>query len=192
MHLVQVVQVVHMVQSARLIYKHLLKSMKKILSVVVLFITGFSVQAQPSDSTGQHSPVKTLTYTQYSALINGDDIYGMSLAAELNHYPSPEKVIKFKKQLDLSPIQVNKLNAINKELHRKKVEMGWIIIRNEQTLDSIFKYHRLDNGSLIFYANRYGLYQGELRNAILQACLTTYLMLTPQQIARFKALQKGK
>jgi hypothetical protein len=165
--------------------------MKKTVFIIASCFIVFVAYSQPADTTTNRSPVKTLTYTQYNALINGEDIYGMSLAAELNHYPDPEKVIKFKRQLDLSPIQVNKLNAINKELHRKKVEMGWIIIRNERTLDSIFKYHRLDNGSLIFYANRYGLYKGELRNAILQACLTTWGLLTPQQISRFEALQKA-
>jgi len=166
--------------------------MKKTIFIISFFIIAVDAYSQSADTVGDRSPLKTLTYAQYNALINGKDIYGMALVAELNHYPSPEKVIKFKKQLDLSPIQVSKLNAINKELHRKKVEMGWIIIRNEQTLDSIFKYHRLDNGSLIFYANRYGLYQGELRNAILQACLTTWGLLSPQQITRFEALQKGK
>jgi len=166
--------------------------MKKIVLAIATFFIATAVNAQSADSTARRSPLKTLTYEQYNALVNGEDLYGMSLAAELNHYPSPEKVIKFKRQLDLSPIQVNRLNAINKELHRKKVEMGWIIIHNEETLDSIFKYHRLNNGSLIFYANRFGLYQGELRNAILQACLITRTLLTPQQISRFEALQKGK
>jgi|SRR5665213_1449688 len=165
--------------------------MTKIFFVIILLFSALSGLAQPGDSTAKHSPLKTLSDKQYNALINGEDIYGMSLAAELNHYPDPEKVVKFKKQLDLSPIQVGQLNAINKELHRKKVEMGWIIIRNERTLDSIFKYHRLDNGSLIFYANRYGLYQGELRNSILQACLTTWGLLTPQQIKKYKALEKA-
>jgi hypothetical protein len=166
--------------------------MKKTAAVIMLFLAWASVKAQsPADSTGNHLPLKTISDVQYNALINGDDIYGMSLAAELNHYPNPEKVIKFKRQLDLSPIQVSKITAINKELHRKKLEMGWIIIRNERTLDSIFKYNRLDNGSLIFYANRYGLYQGELRNAILQSCLTTRNLLSPAQIKKYEALQKG-
>jgi hypothetical protein len=68
--------------------------------------------------------------------------------------------------------------------------MGLIIIRNERTLDSIFKYNRLDNGSLIFYANRYGLYQGELRNVILQSCLVTQNLLTPQQVRKIESLEK--
>jgi hypothetical protein len=165
--------------------------MKKTVLIFFLLLF-FSVVKAQTDSAAKHSQLKTLSDIQYNALINGDDIYGMSLAAELNHCPSPEKVIKFKKQLDLSPIQVNKLMAINKELRRKKLEMGLIIIHNERTLDSIFRYHRLDNGSLIFYANRYGLYQGELRNTILQSCLAAWNLLTPQQIKKYQALEKAK
>lgn len=143
------------------------------------------------DSSLKHSPLKTLSYEQYNALIKGDDIYSMSLAAELNHYPSPDKVLKLKKEVNLSPTQISRISAIAKELHRKKLEMGLIIINNERTLDSIFRYNRVDNGSLIFFANRYGLYQGELRNAILQACLATRVLLSDQQVRRYEALQKA-
>lgn len=166
--------------------------MQKLLPLIIFILFFNRVNAQsPADSNAKHSPLKTLTDDQYNALLNGDDLYNMALVAELNHYPYPVKVIKFKSELNLSPIQVNKISAINKELHRKILEMGLIIIRNEQTLDSLFRTHRLNNGSLIFYANRYGLYQGELRNAILQACLTTSSLLSQQQINKFEALQKA-
>jgi hypothetical protein len=165
---------------------------KKLLPLFMIVAFYCNAKAQSTaDSTIKHSPLKTLNDVQYNALINGEDISGMSLAAELNHYPLPEKVLKYKREVDLSPIQVSKISAIAKELHRKKLEMGLIIINNERTLDSIFRYHRLDNGSLIFYANRYGLYQGELRNAILQACLATRGLLSEQQIKRFEALHKA-
>jgi hypothetical protein len=167
-------------------------AMRKLLLIIAIVVFCRAVNAQSTaDSTINHSQLKTLSDKQYDALVKGEDIYGMSLAAELNHYPNPEKVMKYKKQLGLSPIQVNQFTAINKELHRKKLEMGQIIIHNEQTLDSIFKYHRLDNGSLIFFANRYGLYQGELRNVILQSCLKARELLTPQQINKYEALEKA-
>jgi hypothetical protein len=167
--------------------------MRKLLTLFILVLIYTGVNAQTTaDSTIKHSPLKTLNDDQYNALLNGDDIYGMSLAAELNHYPSPEKVIKLKKEIILSPIQFSKISAIAKELHRKKLEMGLIIIDNEKTIDSLFRTGRLDNGSLIFYTNRYGLYQGELRNAILQACLATRSLLSDQQISKLEALQKAK
>ncbi len=166
--------------------------MKHFLLLFMFLIFYDKIKAQaPVDSAAKHSRLKTLSDQQYNALINGDDLYGMARAGELNHYPSPDKVLKIKKELDLSPVQVNKLTAIAKELRRKTLEMGLIIIRNERTLDSIFKYNRLDNGSLIYYSNRYGLYQGELRNAILQACFVTGTLLSKQQINKYEALQKA-
>jgi hypothetical protein len=163
---------------------------KLLLSLFALLIITIANAQTPTDTLLKKSPLKTMTDREYTAWINGDDLYHMGLAGELNGYPSPVKVVKYKTQLDLSPIQVSKLNAINKELHRKILEMGLIVIRNERTLDSIFKYHRLDNGSLIFYTNRYGLYQGELRNVYLQACLATRVLLSQQQIDAYEALQK--
>jgi hypothetical protein len=164
--------------------------MKKLIPIFILILLCGRVNAQ-ADSTLKHSPLKTLNDRQYDALINGKDIDGMSLAAELNHYPLPDKVIKLKREINLSPIQVTKIGALAKELHRKRLEMGLIIINNEKTIDSLFRTGKLDNGTLIFYANRYGLYQGELRNAILQACLATKYLLSQQQLNRFEALQKG-
>jgi len=165
----------------------MLKSIPVLFSI--LFYAGVYAQTS-SDSTIKQSPLKTLSNVQYNALIKGDDIYGMSLAAELNHYPLPDKVMKQKKEINLTEEQITKISAIAKELRRKRLEMGLIIIKNERTIDSLFRIKKFDNGSLIFYANRYGLYQGELRNAILQACLATRNILTLQQVNKFEALQK--
>ena len=116
----------------------------------------------------------------------------MALPATLNHYPMPDDVIKYKKGLDLSPVQISKITAIGKELHRKRLEMGPIIIKNETMLDSLFRTHNIDDGTLIFYANRYGLYQGEIRNAILQACYATEILLSPAQVKKLEELEKHK
>lgn len=161
-----------------------------LLFTILLLFSKANAQSAADSAIIKKSTLKTLTDEEYTALLNGDDLYHMSLPAELNHFPSPEKALKYKKELDLSPQQTTKLNAIVKELHRKKLEMGLIIIRNERTLDSIFKYNRLDNGSLIFYANRYGLYQGELRNVVLQSYLVTKNLLTQQQALKIELLEK--
>jgi hypothetical protein len=165
--------------------------MTKILPAFIFILLFYSsTYAQsPADSTSKHSPVKTLSGKQYDALLKGEDIYNMELVAELNHYPAPDKVIKFKKELGLSPLQITRLNEINTGLHRKKMEMGAAIIHNERALDSLFRIKQLSDGVIIFYTNRYGLYQGELRNAILQACFTTRKILTQGQITKFERLQ---
>jgi len=149
--------------------------------------------AKPSvvtDAEPKHSPVKTISDLRYNAYLKGDDLDDMSLTGDLNHFPSPDKVLKYKKQLDLSPIQVGQLTKLADALHRKKVEMGTNIIRNEKMLDSLFHSRQIDEGSLIFYTNRSGLYYGELKGAILMACYNTEKLLTPPQIKKLEALEK--
>lgn len=165
--------------------------LKAVLTSLFIFILGAVAFAQ-TDSTTKPSAVKTLSLKQYDALQRGDDLYNMSWAAELNHYPAPDKILLLKDKLKLDDAQVSKITAINTELIRKKKEMGVFIIRNERAIDSLFRLKKINDGNLIFYTNRYGIYQGELRNAILQACLKTQKLLTAKQISKFERLQDNK
>jgi hypothetical protein len=166
--------------------------MLKTLFNAALLLIAVNVQAQTTDSVAKRSPVRTLTYQQYDAYLKGDAATDMARVAEMNHYPMPDKVLKYKAELDLSPIQIKKLTEVNNYMHRRRLQVGGSIIDTEKKLDSLFKHNRRNEGDLIFYTNRYGLYQGELKNAMLQACLATEKLLTPQQIAQLEALLRRK
>ena len=148
------------------------------------------VKPPAPDPVLKHSPVKTINDKKYNGYLNGDDMDDMSLAGEMNHYPLPDRALKYKAQLQLNPGQITKLKEIVANLNRKKKEMGGNIVNNERTIDSLFRTHEIDEGNLIFYTNRYGLYQGELRNAILQACLKTRDILSEAQIKKLESLEK--
>ncbi|MEO8886078.1 MAG: hypothetical protein ABI367_08450 [Mucilaginibacter sp.] len=163
--------------------------MVKPLFIAVLVSISYTASAQLSDSA-KKSPVRTLTYQQYNAYLKGEADGDMAMVAEINHYPMPDKVLKLKHELDLSPIQIKKIEEINTYMHRRRLQVGESVISTERALDSLFRTHKIDDGTLIFYTNRYGLYQGELKNAILQACLATEKLLGEKQLARFEALQK--
>ncbi|MFD2145544.1 hypothetical protein [Mucilaginibacter antarcticus] len=62
-----------------------------------------------TDTAAKQSPVRTLTYEQYQSFLKGEAGADLARVAELNHYPMPDKVLKYKAELDLSPIQVKKL-----------------------------------------------------------------------------------
>lgn len=161
--------------------------LKTILTFIIALCAYGSAVAQ-ADSTLKKSPVKTLTDAQFTALLKGEDIYNMPPVTVLNHYPMPDLALQFKKEAGLSPIQVTKITAIAKELKRKRIEMGDIIVTNEKKLDDLLT-KGTDEGSLIFYGNRSGLYYGELRNAILVACYNTWKLLAPAQIKKLETLQ---
>jgi hypothetical protein len=136
------------------------------------------------------SPIKTISDRRYNAYLNGDDLDSMAMVGELNHYPLPDKALKYKVQIGLNPGQITKLKAMATELHRKRIEMGNNIIKNEKMLDSLFHSKQVVDGTLIFYTNRAGLYLGELRGAILMACYETEKILSDDQIKRLEALEK--
>ena len=139
----------------------------------------------------KHSPIKTLSDERYNTLLKGDDFDDMALVGAMNHYPLPDEALKYKVQIGLNPGQIMKLKDIADALHRKKVEMGQNIINNEKMLDSLFHSKRVVDGTIIFYSNRYGLYLGEIRNAVLQACYKTENILSDDQIKRLEAARKG-
>jgi hypothetical protein len=167
--------------------------MLKPLLSFLLILSGASVYAQSTtDTSGKHSPVRTLTYQQYQAYMKGEAGEDMAMVAEMNHYPLPDKVLKWRSELDLSPIQVKKITEASAYLRKRRLQIGGSIVDTERVLDSMFRYHKTLDGDVIFFTNRYGLYQGELKNALLQACVSTRNLLSQQQLDRFVSLQKPK
>jgi hypothetical protein len=70
--------------------------LKRILLFILIISSGTYVHAQTDSAAAPQSPVKTLTYEQYNALMKGEDLYNMALPATLNGYPMPDAVIKYK------------------------------------------------------------------------------------------------
>jgi hypothetical protein len=164
----------------------------KQLFTFLLLLTGASTYAQSTDTAGKRSPVRTLTYQQYQAYLKGEADEDMARVAEMNHYPMPDKVLKWRAELDLSPIQIKKITEASTYMRRRRLQIGGSIIDTEKKLDSLFKHNMMDDGNLIFYTGRYGAYRGELMNAMLYACLSTHKLLSQQQMAKYESLQKGK
>lgn len=143
-----------------------------------------------ADSLNQpkNVPVKEAFLQKFDAYQLSKNHLSLLDVADRNSYPSPQKVLIWEKQLQLNDRQKLVITKINTELKRKVIEMNNFLITNERTMDSLFRYKKINNGTLIYYTNRYGLYQGELRNALLQACVKTEAELTSTQIKKYNAL----
>ena len=161
------------------------------LSSILFFAITNRAIGQTSDTVASQSRIKTLSFERYRAYLNGEDYDHMSAVGEMNHFPLPDKVLKQRKDLALTAEQVKKLVDIYTYMHRRQLQAGGSMIANEKMLDSLFKTQKLNDGIIIFYTNRYGLYTGELRNAVLQACYATRKVLTQQQLSKYENLQKS-
>lgn len=162
----------------------------KPILICLSFTTAFCVVYAQTDSVKELKivPIKEAFLNKYQAYLTSKNMAGLLSVADHNHYPSPQKVLFWQKELQLNDKQKTAIGLVNKELNRKVNEMNNFLITNERTMDSLFRYKKINNGTLIFYTNRYGLYQGELRNALLQACVKTEAVLTATQIKKFDSL----
>lgn len=147
-----------------------------------------AVKAQVDSSHSKTIVVQDPFLNQFEAFKTSRHISGLADAADRHHYPFPEKVLGWQKQLQLNDRQKVAIAQINTALQRKVKEMNGFLITNEKMLDSLFRYKKVNDGLLIYYTNRYGLYQGELRNALLQACLKTEMELTTTQLKKYDLL----
>lgn len=105
--------------------------MIKPLFFAAAFLFAIKVNAQSAD-TVKKSPVRTLTYQQYNAYLKGEAANEMAMVAEINHYPMPDKVLKLKKELDLSPIQIKNIEAANNYMNRRRLQIGGSVISTER------------------------------------------------------------
>jgi hypothetical protein len=156
----------------------------------LLIVIGFEEVKAQTDSTNQQQimPVKEAFLSKFEAYQTSKNKTGLLDIADFNQYPSPKKVLQWQKELQLNDRQKTAISLLNKEMLRKTTEMNNFLITNEKALDSLFKYKKINNGLLIFYTNRYGLYLGELRNALLQACVKTEALLNATQLKKYAAL----
>lgn len=121
----------------------------------------------------------------------GMDLRAMAKVATVHHYPLPDDVWMYHKELQLTAEQLTQLNSIIKILNLKKAEISQSMRLNESTLEKIFAGRKPDDGLLIFCGNRYGLYEGEMRTAVLNACAQAGKLLTPRQNTKFEQLHKA-
>ena len=131
-------------------------TMIRYLFAFAFILLSFTGSAQTIDSVKQ-SPIRTLSYEQYQAYLTGTAGDDMAYVAVVHHYPMPDTVLKWKKELGLDAEQIKKLTDINTHMHRLRVQIGGSIIANEKTLDLAFAQNTIDDGTLIFYTNRHGL-----------------------------------
>lgn len=160
------------------------------LFLMVMLVMNLQQAKAQTDSLNQpkNMQLKEVFLQKFEAYQISKNRLGLMDVADRNQYPSPQKVLFWQKELQLNDRQKSTITLINNELKRKVNEMNIFLITNERTMDSLFRYKKINNGTLIFYTNRYGLYQGELRNALLQACVKTETVLTSTQIKKYNTL----
>ncbi len=132
--------------------------------------------------------VKALSEQQIGDLRAGRGM-GLALPAELNGYPGPSHVLENSDALALSPEQRERTRTLFEAMKAETMPIGERLIEQETTLDRLFADRQINLANLRAATEEIGVTQGRLRQAHLKYHLAMMDVLTPDQIARYRALR---
>lgn len=166
--------------------------MSKIWLILWAALVASSAGAQtmsPSPYAGEERrAVKSLSPQQVADLKAGRGM-GLSLVAELNHYPGPKHVLELVERLRLTPTQHRHVTEIEAAMRGDAVQLGVKIYAKETELDTLFASGKADSEQAGALIREIARLQGELRLVHVNAHLATKRWLTAEQIARYDKLR---
>ena len=158
-----------------------------VAAFMVVVLTSPATSQQPYAGL-QNRPIKALSEQQIADLNAGRGM-GLALAAELNGYPGPMHAIELANQLQLSPEQITKLQALFASMKAEAIPLGAALISQERKLNDEFANRKITVASLEAATQDIGATQGALRAAHLKYHLATVAVLTQEQVARYNELR---
>jgi Spy/CpxP family protein refolding chaperone len=117
---------------------------------------------------------------------------GLTLVAEKNGFPSPQKIVSFKDQLVLTKDQLKKINEILTNLPISATVKGQDIIEAEEELNKLFESGTINEKTLRAKLERIGKMRADLRFVHLQVYLKEKQILSVKQWERLKEIQASE
>jgi hypothetical protein len=163
--------------------------LRKALFCAAALLTGLGSAHSQSPYAGQESrEIKALSAQEVSDLLAGRGM-GLARAAELNGYPGPMHVLELAAELELSPEQVSRTQALFKKVKARATDIGRQLIEEERALGRQFSSKSITPASLKPSLERLATLQAELRRAHLETHLEQAALLSDAQIAAYAKLR---
>lgn len=146
-------------------------------------------QVPASPYAGQEErEIKALSPEDVDAYLTGKGM-GLAKAAELNGYAGPKHVLELASQLDLTPAQRAKTEALFASMVSDASASGRLLIAEERKLDQLFATKAMTPELLARALAEIGALQAKVRAVHLQAHLAQVAILTPEQNRRYAQLR---
>ena len=162
----------------------------------ILIVTLVAAFATPAQTETNHQPYKGFEARDISSL-SAKDIeelqngagWGLALPAELNGYPGPAHVLELQAELELTPMQVGKMEAIYDAMKVEAVAAGNSLIEAERSLDQGFRSGGLTPEALRALIGSAETARAKLRYIHLSRHLTSIDVLSSEQISTYSRLR---
>jgi len=132
--------------------------------------------------------IKSLSESDIDELMNGKG-WGLAKAAELNGVPGPVHLLELKEDIALSKEQVEKIEAIYREMKKEAVEFGERLIELERELNDHFANGTIRDALLKDLLDKIEDTHKKLRYVHLSAHLKTPLVVSEEQIKQYNKLR---
>ena len=162
-----------------------------IFTAVLLPFCAFAAShdSHRSEYAGQeHREIKSLSESDIEELRDGRG-WGLALAAELNGIPGPVHLLEMKEEIDLSLEQIEKIEALFKQMRDQAIELGNILIDRERVLNNHFAQGTISEELLRDLLEQIGQVRAQLRYVHLSTHLKTPDIVTKEQIELYNKLR---
>lgn len=160
-------------------------------NVALLLFVASTVLAQeaPSPYAGQEGrEIKSLSAEDVDSYLAGKGM-GLAKAAELNGYAGPKHVLELAPQLDLTPGQLARTEALLASMSAEAASLGQLLVAEERKLDRLFAAREITPELLSRSVAEIGALQAKVRAVHLQAHLAQVDILAPEQNKRYNELR---
>lgn len=129
-----------------------------------------------------------MTLQQMDTYLSGGAVDEI-LPAEAFGYPSPVKVLRLEKELDLTAEQKKRMEFILGALNSEATVFGKKIVADELQLDDFFRKDQADYAQVSNLIERIGGWRWRMRLAYLGAYVKTRMALNSDQVRRYRELR---
>ncbi len=158
--------------------------MRSTIVAVLASLACGAALAQDAGYAGQQGrEIKALSAEEQADLLAGRGM-GVARAGELNHYPGPAHVLALRDKLNLTPQQVQAVQASFLRMSAAAKPLG-----RERLLDTAFRDGSITPERLAAETTAIAELQGRLRATHLAAHLEMRSVLTPGQVAAYDVLR---
>ncbi|MDZ7773163.1 MAG: periplasmic heavy metal sensor [Balneolaceae bacterium] len=148
-----------------------------------------NTQKQDSDYAGQQvRDIKAMTAEEVRGYLEGEGM-GLSLVAELNHYPGPRHVLDLATELELTEAQLTQAEALFDRMKNRAVALGERYVAAERELNDLFENGGATSSKVDSLLTAIGGLQGQLRAVHVKAHIQMKEILSPQQITRYDQIR---
>lgn len=159
--------------------------------ILIAALFGFlaPAEAEITPYAGQQNrTIKAMSDDDMQGHLEGKGL-GYAKTAELNHYPGPVHLEQLSGELNLSPEQLARIAALEKDMKAEARRLGKLVVEKELALDRLFASGRAATTEVTTATVEIGRLKGALRAVHLNTHVRVRPLLSRHQVMEYDRLR---